>query len=107
MAWPPDLGGGAGEGDLGLLHVDAVHLSGVDRACESDGDGAGAASEVEDPVAGFEAGQEVGGVGIGASLVEHLPELLAVAHGVAGGLREASSGIVIRSYWGDYGLGIF
>ena len=29
------LGGGSGEGDLGLLHVDAVHLSGVDCVCET------------------------------------------------------------------------
>ena len=49
-------GGGSCEGDLGLLHVDAVHLSGVDCVCETDRDGAGATAEVEDSVAGFEVG---------------------------------------------------
>ena len=77
------LGGGAGKLHLRLLHVDAVKLPGIDSAGKTNGDGARSAPKVQDAVARLQVRKQVGCVSLGAALLQHLPELLAVSHRVA------------------------
>ena len=50
--------------------------------CQTDGDGARSATEVEDTLTGLEMGEQVRCVGVRAATMEKLEELLAVAHRV-------------------------
>ena len=84
LSCPPVGGRRAGNLDLRLLHIEAVHLAGIDQLREADRDRPRPASEVQHPHAGLKAWQKVGGVSLRAATVEKLTKLVAVSHRVGG-----------------------
>ena len=84
IAMPTGRGGGASHLDLGLLHVDAVQLSGFHCICEPYRDRSRTTPEIEQAEPGLEVWEQMSGIVPRVLAVEHLLELVVVAHRVGG-----------------------
>ena len=87
VAMSAGSGGGPGQANLRLFHVDAMHLAGFHCPGEAHRDGPRAAAEVENAEARLEMRHQMRGMGLGAAAVEKLEEFLVIAHRVAGRVR--------------------